>query len=193
MPHPTDGASDPTGHVAPVVSSQAGEDESLDGYCGADPNAARKVFHERPAKTLAGQTTTSVLPRSEGQAEECDGGLRTPAPGGMELADEEPADFIVIHDIHRIIQSHLPTGSEIAIARMEDAAREIVARFVRTAAQSAVRERTITTVQEKLVDQKFCWCIVRVLHDEEIIQNFGSGLDAKVAAFCSLAQTGVKR
>jgi hypothetical protein len=63
----------------------------------------------------------------------------------------------------------------------------------RTAAQSAVRERTITTVQEKLVDQKFCWCIVRVLHDEEIIQNFGSGLDAKVAAFCSLAQTGVKR
>lgn len=29
------------------------------------------------AKTLARQTTTSVLPLREGQAEECDGGLRT--------------------------------------------------------------------------------------------------------------------
>jgi hypothetical protein len=71
----------------------------------------------------------------------------------------------------------------VALAILEALVPHIT--VLRTAAQSAVRERTITTVQEKLVDQKFCWCIVRVLHDEEIIQNFGSGLDARVAAFRS--------
>lgn len=39
--------------------------------------AAERVWNliNARAKTLARQTTTSVLPRSEGQAEECDGGL----------------------------------------------------------------------------------------------------------------------
>lgn len=49
----------------------------------SDPAATRRAaervwtYLEARAKTLARQTTTSVLPRSEGQAAECDGGLRT--------------------------------------------------------------------------------------------------------------------
>ncbi len=44
--------------------------------------AAERVwtFLEARAKTLARQTTTSVLPLREGQAEECDGGLHSAHP-----------------------------------------------------------------------------------------------------------------